>query len=64
MRLAEDMRAEAARLTDRATGYAMCGERQLAGDMRRAASGLLVAVNMLELAVAAEGEAIERSREA
>ena len=59
MRLIEDMRAEARRLTDRATGYAMCGERQLAGDMRQAANGLLVAINMLEIAQAGERQAQE-----
>lgn len=64
MRLIEDMRAEMARLNDRATGYRMCGEHDLCEDMRRAASALLVAVNTLEIAIAGEGEAIERSREA
>lgn len=58
-RLIEEMRAEAARLTDRATGYRLCGEHDLCDDMRRAASGLLVAVNMLEIAYAGEREAKE-----
>ena len=41
----------------RATGYLMTGEHDLCDDMRRAASGLMVAVNMLEIAYAGEREA-------
>ena len=62
MRLLDDMREEAAKLTDRATGYRMCGQHELCDDMRRAANGLLAAVNMVEIARAGEREAREAQR--
>ncbi len=58
-KLVEGMREEAKRLTDRAIHRAMCGENEAAEDMRRAANGLLVAVNMLDIVTAGEREARE-----
>lgn len=63
MHLIEEMRAEAAKLTDRATGWRIAGEHDLCDDLRRAADGLLVAVNKLEIARAGEREAKERAEE-
>jgi len=59
MRLIEEMRAEAAKLTDRATGYRLCGEHRLCEDLRRAAEGLYAAISMVEIAYSGEREAKE-----
>lgn len=59
MRLIEEMRAEVRSLTDRATGYRLCGEHQLATDFAFAAQKLVIAINALEIAYAGEREARE-----
>ena len=53
------MRLEMRRLNDRATGYRIAGEHDLSDDLRRAAGGLLIAINKLEIAYAGEREAKE-----
>ena len=59
MTLTQAMRAEAAKLTDRAKDYIKAGEYDLGVNMRRTAFGLMAAVNMLEIAYAGEREAKE-----
>ncbi len=59
MRLIDEMRAELAKIQDRATGYRMCGEHSLSTDLTFAASKLIVAINALEIAYAGEREAKE-----
>lgn len=59
MTLTQAMRAEAAKLTDLATDYLMAGKYDLGVNMQRAASGLMAAVNILEIAYAGEREAKE-----
>ena len=64
MRLLSDMERERDKLTNRAAGYSLAGERILVSKCTLAACALQAAIKAVHEAAAAEGEAASAAAEA